>query len=296
MTSSGREVGDGADEHAPGRGVLGVGADRLREAEVGDLDGATVRLVGDEDVLRLHVTVDQPGPVRGGERGDDRLEQGQRPRGRHRGLLAQDVAEGVARDVLHHQEDRVGAVGGVVALVVDTHDVGVVEAGGGARLTHEALGELLVVAEPGVHHLDRDGAVEPGVGGLVDTGHATASHPGEDAVAAVQQPSDQGVARRRRARLRGRARVAPLIDLQAGPGARRGRIRRRPSYGSSACAHAQARFRRGARRGTAGTAVGTQASGRWPTGLEASLDRHDVGDVRRVSSYNPCRRTAPRPW
>ena len=34
----GGEVGDGADQHAAGRGVLGVGADRLGQPEVGDLD------------------------------------------------------------------------------------------------------------------------------------------------------------------------------------------------------------------------------------------------------------------
>jgi hypothetical protein len=64
--------------------VLGVGADGLGEAEVGDLDPAAVGLVADQHVLRLDVAVDQAGAVRGGERGDDRLEQRQRPGGRHR--------------------------------------------------------------------------------------------------------------------------------------------------------------------------------------------------------------------
>ena len=68
------------------------------------------------------------------------------------------------------------------------------EPGGGAGLADEAGGELVVVAEPGVHHLDRDRAVQPEVGGLVDAGHAAAGDPGADAVAAVEQPPDQGVA------------------------------------------------------------------------------------------------------
>ena len=77
-------------------------------------------------------------------------------------------------DELHREED--GAV--VLALVVDGDDVGVREPGGGPGLADEPGRELLVVAEAGVHHLDRDGAVEPEVGGLVDAGHATARHPG----------------------------------------------------------------------------------------------------------------------
>ena len=120
----------------------------------------------------------------------DRLEQRERPGRRHRRLLADDVAQGVAGDQLHDQED--GAV--LVALVEDRDDVGVGQPGRGAGLAHEAGGELVVVAEPGVHDLDRDGAVEPQVGGLVDAGHAAAGDPGADPVAAVEQPPDEGVA------------------------------------------------------------------------------------------------------
>jgi hypothetical protein len=43
----GCEIGDGADEDTARGGVLGVGADRLGQAEVGDLDPA---VVGDQDV------------------------------------------------------------------------------------------------------------------------------------------------------------------------------------------------------------------------------------------------------
>ena len=204
----GGEVGDGADQHAAGRGVLGVGADGLGEAEVGDLDPAAVGLVADQHVLRLHVAVDQAGAVGGGEGGDDRLEQRQRPGGRHRRLLADHVAQGVAGDVLHGQEDD--AV--VVALVVDADDVRVVELGGGPRLAHEALGEVVVVTQTGVHHLDRDRAVEPDVGGLVDTGHATARDAGADAISPVEESTDERVGLPARPR-RGRARVTPLLDL-----------------------------------------------------------------------------------
>ena len=72
----GGEVGDGADQDAAGRGVLGVGADRLGQAEVGDLDPA---VVGDQDVLGLDVAVDQAGAVGGGQRREDRLERARAP-------------------------------------------------------------------------------------------------------------------------------------------------------------------------------------------------------------------------
>jgi hypothetical protein len=176
----GGEVGDGADEHPAGRGVLGVGADGLGQPEVGDLDPA---VVGDEDVLGLDVAVHDPGAVRGGERGDDRLQQRERPRRRHRALLGDGVAQGVPGDQLHRQED--GAV--VLALVVDRHDVGVRQLGRGARLAHEAGGEVGAVTEAGVHDLDRDGAVQAQVEGLVDRRHAAAGDARAHAVAAVEE-------------------------------------------------------------------------------------------------------------
>ena len=71
----GCQVGHGADQHAAGGGVLGVGADSLGQTEVGDLDAP---VIGDQDVLRLDVAMDQAGSVRAGERGQDRLDQGQR--------------------------------------------------------------------------------------------------------------------------------------------------------------------------------------------------------------------------
>ena len=242
----GREVGHRADQHAAGRGVLGVGADGLGQAEVGDLDATTVGLVGDEHVLRLDVAVDQARAVGRGEGGDDRLEQRQRPGRRHRRLLADHVAQGVPGDVLHDEEDGVLPVGGVVALVVDAHHVGVVEPGGGAGLADEPLGELTVVAEAGVHDLDRDRAVEAGVGGLVDTGHATARDAGTDAVATVQHPADQGVAG-----ATGRSRAGVLGWLHcstssAGSHKRTGKDPACSSYGSAGRGHAQARSRRGA--------------------------------------------------
>ncbi len=181
----GCDVRDGPDEDA-GRGVLGGGAHRLGQPEVGDLDPA---VVGDEDVLGLDVTVDQAGAVRGRQCGHHRLEQREGAGGRERRLLADGVTQRVAGDQLHGQED--GAV--VVALVEDRHDVGVRELRRRPGLGHEAGRELVVVTETGVHHLHRDGAVEPQVGGLVDGRHAAAGDPRPDHVAAVEHPAGQVV-------------------------------------------------------------------------------------------------------
>ena len=112
-----------------------------------------------------------------------------------RRLLADGVAQRVAGDQLHGQED--GAV--VVALVEDRDDVGVRQLRRRAGLGHEAGRELVVVAEPGVHHLDRDGAVQPQVGGLVDGRHAAAGDPRADQVATVEHPAGEVVGRRPRA-------------------------------------------------------------------------------------------------
>ncbi len=186
------QVGDAADQHALG-GVLGLGADGLGQPEVGDLDPA---VVGDQHVLRLDVAVDQPRPVGRAEGREHRLHQRQRPLRRHRALLDDGVPQGVAGDQLHHDEQ--GAVDGLVlALVVDRHDVGVRQSGGRPRLAHEPGSEGFIVAEAGVHDLDRHRAVEPEVGAFVDAGHAPSGDPGADPVAAVEHPADHGVARRR---------------------------------------------------------------------------------------------------
>ncbi len=182
-----RHVGDGADQDAAGGRVLGLGADRLRQPEVGDLDPPVVR---DEDVLGLDVAMDQAGAVGRREGGQHRLDEGQGARRRHRALLADHVAQGVAGDVLHGQEDR--AVVG--ALVVDGHHVGVGQPGGSAGLAHEPGRELLVVAQALVHDLDGHHPVQPDVGGFVDAGHATAGDADADPVAAVEDAAGHGVA------------------------------------------------------------------------------------------------------
>ncbi len=179
-----REVGDGADQRPAGRGRCG--ADGPGQAEVGDLD---VAVGGDEDVLGLDVAVDDLGRVGGRQRDEHLLEQLERAVGRHRRFLAHEVAQRAAGDVLH---DEIGDVA-VAALVEDRDHVAVVELGGRLGLADETVGELLVVAEPVVHDLDRDLAVEPAVDSKEHAGHAAACNAVADQVAVVEDASDQGI-------------------------------------------------------------------------------------------------------
>ncbi len=85
---------------------------------------------------------------------------------RERALL-EPLGERLAIEVLHDQICR--AV--LFADVVQRADVRVVELGNRARFTIEALAETRVGGERVRQDLDRDGAVETGIAGLVDLAH-----------------------------------------------------------------------------------------------------------------------------
>src|SRR4029453_11929275 len=71
--------------------------------------------------------------------------------------------------------------------VVDGHDVLVVEVGGGACLTPEALDEARVAREVPVQDLDRHRSFEHGVAGAVDLAHPTRGDTIDDVVPAVER-------------------------------------------------------------------------------------------------------------
>ncbi len=132
----------------------------------------------------------EPGLVRGAERGEHRLEHLEGLPRAQVALGADQVAQGAAADQLHREED-VALVG---ALVVDGDHVGVRQPGRRVRLPDEAGDELLVIGQRRVHHLERDGAVEAVVVGLVDDGHPAPRQTWADVVAPVQHLPHQGVA------------------------------------------------------------------------------------------------------
>ena len=77
----GGEIGDGADQ-GPGAGGRSDGAG---QAEIAELDPA---VVGDQDVLRFDVAVDQACGVGGAEPFDDGVDQGQGPAAGERAPLS----------------------------------------------------------------------------------------------------------------------------------------------------------------------------------------------------------------
>ena len=99
-------------------------------------------------------------------------------RERHGRAATDDLGDRLALDVLH---DDVG-LGRDLAEVVDRDDVGVVQGGGGPRLTAEALGGVgdLQVAD---EHLDGHHPPEDGVVGDVDRAHPAARELALDLVA-----------------------------------------------------------------------------------------------------------------
>ena len=146
----GRQIVSGAQDGA-GFGH-GRRAARPGYAEVGDLHPA---LVVDDDVLGLDVAVDDVPPMGEAQRFQDLDGDRDHQFGAQRGVLEDDLFERAALEILHR--DVVGAFR--LSPIVDLHDVGVVEAGGAAGFTAEALDELLVVRVTAGEDLEGDLAV-----------------------------------------------------------------------------------------------------------------------------------------
>ncbi len=112
-------------------------------------------------------------------------------RGEQGALVLEDVAQGVALDVLHHQVGHPV----VLALVQDSHDVRVREPGGGLGLAAQPVKELRVAGHVGVQHLQRHITLQPAVGGHVNGGHPAAGEPGLNQVPAIHQGANKRVRR-----------------------------------------------------------------------------------------------------
>ena len=176
------EVVDRAERHA-GQRQAGVGPG-AGDPEVGDLDAAVGR---DEHVARLHVAVDDPAGVRGGEGVGDLRGQARRLAGRERAVAGEE-----RRDVLavHELHDDVRAVG-VGAEVVDADDVRVAQGRGGLGLLPEPRDEGRIAAVLGVEDLDRDLAAQLGVGGTVDRRHAALAQELDEPIPAAEHVAER---------------------------------------------------------------------------------------------------------
>ncbi len=162
----------GRHERGGAREVAGRGEGRLvghrGDAEVGQDDPA---VLGEQDVLGLHVTVEHPGGVRRAERAEDLGADARDRAGIEGTVRADDLAERAGADQLH--DDPGPAV--LLDDVVDDDHRRMVEAPGGPRLADRAPveGHAVFLADRVVEDLlDRDRAVEEVVVGPPDHAHA----------------------------------------------------------------------------------------------------------------------------
>ena len=167
-------------QHGPARRPRGG---EERDPEIHDPGRA---FVGEKDVRRLDVAVDDPGLVRMAQAvenlGDDRellLEW-------ERGPPAYPREEVLAPEKLHH--DVWGAVG-VVAEVEDGHHAGVTQSRDRPGFALEPLLLLRVPRRLGEHDLEGHLALEDGVEGLIDRPHAPAPEQPDDLVLADARAS-----------------------------------------------------------------------------------------------------------
>ena len=137
----GQEPG-GADQQ-PGLRERLVGLEP-GDAEVAQLHQALRR---DQDVARLHVTVHDPGLVRGGQRGRGLGDQGGGLVRGQRALPSYQLGEVLGLDVLHHQP----VLAGLLDQVEDDHHVLVVEHRRDLRLAAHAIEVGLALAGLGGH-------------------------------------------------------------------------------------------------------------------------------------------------
>ena len=167
-----RRAGDRAFLGEAGVGGADVG-ERLGEAEVEQLGHVEhAAAVGDEDVRRLDVAVDEAVRVGFGQRVADLPHEVQQASRRERAVALDELAEVVAGQELHHVVKR--AVGGA-AVVVDVDRVPVRELGGGADFAFEAGEHAGVAGLLGADDLDGAGALHHLVLGEIDLAHAAAA-------------------------------------------------------------------------------------------------------------------------
>ena len=124
----------------------------------------------------------QPGSMCNPQSAEQRPQHGDDGMRRHRAPLAQEFPQGASLDEFHHQE----RVCGVVALVVDGNQAGVLQARNRAGLTMESGEELVVTGIAGIHHLQCNRPAESNVEPAIDRRHSAVGNPGLNAITAVE--------------------------------------------------------------------------------------------------------------
>ena len=142
----------------------------------------------DEDVLRLHVAVDEAGLVRRVERVGDGEQDGDRALRRELAGAHEPLEVGAADEPHRDEQPAVE-----LARLVDADDVVVLDRGLEAGLAPEAVAEPAVLGEVAGQQLEGDRAAQRQLHGLIDDSHAAAAEHGFDAVASdLRTGGEQG--------------------------------------------------------------------------------------------------------
>ncbi len=160
-------------------------ADGPGDAEVHHLD---VPGPGQHHVAGLDVPVHDAVAVAVVKRPQHAVEDLHRPFRQQPAVFPQQVAQGAAVDVLHHDVGDRGGAYHVLAGVVDSDDRRVVQRRRGLGLAAEPGLEGLVPGEVLAERLDRHDAIQTDVSCPVDLGHAAAPDDAVELVAAAEQP------------------------------------------------------------------------------------------------------------
>jgi hypothetical protein len=181
-----REILRGADDLRR-RGLRHRGipvADRPGDAEVHDLDVAGP---GQHHVAGPDVPVHDPVEMAVAQRAQHPVGDLERSLRQQPSVVPQQVTEGPAVDVLHHDVAHRGVADHSLATVVDVNDRRMIKRCRRHRLAAEPGLQHLVARQVNAKHLHRDDAVHTDVAGAVDLGHAAASDDPIELVAAVEQ-------------------------------------------------------------------------------------------------------------
>ena len=155
-------------EKRSGLGEAVGGIERASDAEIRHLGDA---VLVDEDVVRLHVSMDDAVLVRECEAPRDLVHEGDGLVDRQGALPLAERLQGLSVDVL--EDDELPAL--ELAPVDHGDDVRVIQLRERSRLTLEALDVLRVVREVLVQDLDCDRALEHAIARSVDARHPTAA-------------------------------------------------------------------------------------------------------------------------
>ena len=163
--------------------VLGRLADGSGDTKIGDLHPIVTR---HQDVLRLHITVDQIRTMSIADTRTDLNRQIERVLDAKRAALLvlklHKLLQGSTVNKLHH--DIVTVV--VLADVMNGDDIGMGEIGGRMRFSLEPAEKALVVRQVLMEHLHCDVASQRQVLRPIDNGHTAAAYAVYDAIAPIQ--------------------------------------------------------------------------------------------------------------